>query len=201
MTDNYDRHYARGGWRYNLAEQSRHMVDVLVPLTGWPAFSRVVEVGAGMGHHAEMLRRLGFVVTAVEMSAAGVEAARNLYPELDVVQADLRTWSPPEPSNVFARGASPWHYELNGLNEKGLDVPAITARCFEWIPSGGTFVLQIVTDLSETKRKSGVWNNPVEAYERLFSRFGDVSVTDWAGNKIASNRHPESGVIVVTRKP
>lgn len=195
----YDRFYADGGWRYDLAAQARHMRDVLVPLAGWKRGSRIVEVGAGLGHHSEMLRRLGFRVTAVELSPVGVAEARRLYPQLDVVNADLAAWTPEEPAHVFARGASPWHYALDGVNERGIDVPAVTARCFEWIPVGGTFVLQIVTDLSGGVRKSGVWNNTETAYRGLFERFGEVSITDWAGKPLGDDP-PHQGVIVVTRK-
>lgn len=195
----YDTHYARGGWRYDLDAQARHMRDILVPLAGWEHGARVVEVGAGMGHHAEMLRALGYDVTAVERSSEGCAAARRLYPALHVVHAALEAWEPEAPANVFARGASPWHYELNGVNEHGVDVPAVTERCFTWIPRGGTFVLQIVTDLSGTRRRSGVWNNPVAAYERLFGRFGKVRVYDWNG-KSPSSAPASRGVIVVTIK-
>lgn len=198
----YDRFYLRGGWNYDLLQQRRHMKTVLVPRAGWQPGDRIIEVGAGMGHHAEMLRRLGFDVTAIELSAYGVLAARKLYPELGIFHADLETFEPTAPAHVFARGASPWHYELNGVNEHGIDVPAVTARCFGWIPEGGTFVLQIVTDLSGSRRKnaeSGVWNNPVEAYEQLFGRFGDVTITDWRGRPIGSGPQ-HTGVIVVTRR-
>jgi hypothetical protein len=180
------------------------MQDALVPLAGWKPPERIIEVGAGMGHHAEMLRKLRFDVTAVELSPAGVAAAKECYPKLDIVCADIATWAPSRHGHVFARGASPWHYELNGVNERGVDVPAVTARCFDWVPPGYSFVLQIVTDLSGTRRggkqprETGVWNNTEAAYRQLFERFGDVSITDWSGRPLSVA--PDQGVIVVTRR-
>lgn len=199
----YDRFYRKGGWSYDLEAQEQHLREVLVPATGWRVGDRVIEIGAGMGHQAELLRRMGFAVVAIDLSVMGVQAARRKYPELEIEHGDLTTWGPPGPGHVFARGASPWHYALDGVNELGIDVPAVTARCFGWIPSGGTFVLQIVTDFSGTRRRNretGVWNNPLDAYRGLFERFGAVRITDWGGRAVQADGRPDRGVIVVTRK-
>lgn len=199
----YDRFFARGGWKYDLAQQKQILQNILMPIAGWKTGDSLIEVGAGMCHHAELLRQLGLKVTAVEASSSGVRYAKKHYPNLHVVEADVTTWSPSTPvDHVFARGMSFFHYELNGVNCKDIDVPAQTARMFDWLRVGGHFTLQIVTDFSG--RKDSVHMNTIEEYLRLFSRFGNVLQTrDFSGKPLKPPVKPGSadrGIIIVTEK-
>lgn len=60
---------------------------------------RALDLGAGEGRHSVWLASLGWQVTAVDFSAAGIERGRSgaeaLGVEVDWVVADVRTWEPP----------------------------------------------------------------------------------------------------------
>lgn len=204
----YDQFYSRGGWKYDLAAERHRLQKYVVDAARWEPGESVVEVGAGMGLHAELLRRMGFSVLALEASPVAVASAKKKYPELRIVECDVSEAGVFTTDHVLARGMSYFHYELGGVNKHGVDVPAETARMFEWIRPGGTFVLQIATDFRGGPREKrpgagegGVYMNRIEDYEGLFSRFGTVeSITDWDGRAVSNDRKPSHGVIVVTRK-
>jgi hypothetical protein len=105
---------------------------------------------------------------------------------------------------IFIRGMSWYHYELNGINAKGVDVPASTARLFEYLKKGGLFVLQIQTDFSGRKPVDGVHQNRLGEYTRLFDRFGDiVHISNWKGRILESESDAEKSggnIIIATRK-
>ena len=60
---------------------------------------RALDLGAGQGRHSVWMASLGWHVTAVDFSAAGIERGRNgaaeVGVEVDWVVADVRTWEPP----------------------------------------------------------------------------------------------------------
>jgi SAM-dependent methyltransferase len=195
----YNGIYERGGFRYDLDAERRDLA-VVAEVAGWKPGDRIVEVGAGMGHHATLLTEAGYRVTAVEASPVGAQAALGAYPGLDVVCADATEYQPRRKGHVFARGMSWFHYELDGVNCKGVDVPAGLAHLMGWVAPGRTFVLQIVTDLSGSRPGKGkVHNNQAADYLGLFGPHGDVSICDWRGRPLAAGH--DRGVIVVCRTP
>lgn len=194
----YDRFYSKVGWKYDIERETKFMSEILVPRSGWKPGDRVIEIGAGNCQHAEILRKLGFDITAVEASPVGVTKAREDYPELDVVCADAGDFVSERPGHVYARGMSWYHYEQDGVNRKGIDVPAVTARTFDkLVAPGHTFVMQIITDFSGSQKGEHVHMNTEQAYRNLFSRFGPTKIYDWSGNPVGKGSR---GVIVVTEK-
>lgn len=204
----YDQFYARGGWKYDVNAERHRLQRYVVDAARWKPGESVIDVGAGMCLHAELLRQMAFDVLAIEASPVAVKHARERYPNLRVVLSDASQCGNLVTHHVFARGMSYFHYELDGVNKHGIDVPAETERMFRWIRPGGTFVLQIATDFAGGPRpkrpgagEGGVYMNKREGYEQLFSRFGTVeSITDWDGRAVSNDRKPSHGVIVVTRK-
>lgn len=199
----YNRFFAQGGWVYDLQEQRKFLQERLMSLAGWAAGETIIEVGAGMCHHSELLRQLGMKVTAVEAASSGIAYAKKNYPHVTAVCEDASLWVPHTPAkHVFARGMSFFHYELTEVNCKGVDVPKQTARMFDqWLEPGGTFTLQIVTDFSG--QKQAVHMNRLESYLELFSALGTVeSVTDFSGRKLTApvTGKTDRGIIIVTRK-
>ena len=199
----YDKFFGEGGWKYDLVEQDRILRTIIAPLPPWKRDQTIIEVGAGMCHHSELLRKLGMRVTAVEASKSGAAAGKRTYPQLapGIVCADASKWKPAvEVDHVFVRGMSFFHYELLGVNRYGIDVPAQTERMFTWLRSGGTFLLQIVTDFSGTKKNVDM--NRYDDYVGLFERFGKIEHTvDFRGRKLTAKSKPTGGIIIVTRKP
>ena len=204
----YDRFFSRGGWRYERGKERRFIEERIVPLAGWTPEDHVVELGAGIGLHSDILRELGFHVTAVEASSSGVAQARQRFPKLDVVHCDVSSWSPSRPiDHVFVRGMSYYHYELLKKNCHGVDVPAETKRIFDWLRPGGTFVLQIVTNFNGGRVSNGVHMNLLQDYVALFERFGTiVNATDWSGRALpwkqprTQPKNTDRGIIIATQK-
>lgn len=197
--DFYDGHYRKGGFRYDLRAE-RDDLRLIARLADWRAGDRIIEIGAGLGHHAAILADLGYDVTAVEASPEAGTAAADRYPSLDFVVADIAEWEPDRPGHVYARGMSWFHYQLDGVNQHGVDVPAETGRLFDrYVAPGHSFVLQIATDWSGRRPADGrVHMNQPGDYCRLFEPYGTVALTDWSGDPAPARA--DRGVIVTTRK-
>lgn len=200
--DFYNPFYLRGGFKYDQPKERRFLREILIPRAGWKRGDRIVEIGAGMGHHSELLRQDGFAVTAVEYSESGAQKAHTQYPDLEVVNASAAEWKPTEKGHVFARGMSWYHYELNGVNSHGVDVPKETARIFDaYVAPNHSFVLQIVTDLSGNRFEPKVHMNQASDYLDLFKPLGTTEIYDWAGNRLnRTSWRARRGVIVVVTK-
>lgn len=206
-TSFYDQFYGKGGWPYNLDQQRRALVPVAKE-AGWGVGSRILEVGCGTGMHSRIFSEWGMKVTALDVSEVAIEMARKQHgDDVNYVAADLSKWEGGMFDGVYARGMSYFHYELDGVNCKGIDVPHQTERLFSWLRPGGTFVLQICTDLSGD-RGDTVHSNTYLDYLDLFERFGRVvSFTDLEGNTIDAEtkgdptRGPsKQGIILVVKK-
>jgi SAM-dependent methyltransferase len=211
----YEQFFEKGGWHYDLVEEKSFLQNRVASLAGWQPPARILEVGAGMGHHAELLRQLGFSVTALEAASSGVAYMQRHYPSVRAVCADSSSWAPSEQADhLFVRGMSYFHYELHGTNSRGVDVVSETRRMFQWLKPGGTFVLQIVTDFSGRKQShlsdadnpwaAAVHMNRLDDFVALFTRFGEVLAhTDWKGRRLPLDPVPSdaTGIIIVTRRP
>lgn len=55
---------------------------------GWPC-ERIVDAGCGEGYGAEMLRRFGAEVVAIDYDEVSIDHVREKYPELEAVRANL----------------------------------------------------------------------------------------------------------------
>lgn len=212
----YDRFYAGSGFRYQEDRERAFVRGVLIPAAGWVPGDRVIEIGAGKCLHARLLAEAGMDITAVEVSAAGVDYAKARYPNLDVQCADAAQWTTDRPGHVYARGLSWYHYELTGpgeRNSRGVDVHACTERVMrDLVAPGCCMVMQIVSDLTgrhpvtepdltgENPPDRRVHQSTVAEFEALFAPFGQVTITDWAGQPIVPGKRHDRGVLVVTRR-
>jgi hypothetical protein len=200
----YEGHFRRGGFVYDVARERAFLRDVLIPVCGWGPGARVIEIGAGQCLHSGLLAELGMDVTAVEVAEAGAAAGRAAYPGLDVVCADAARYVTDRPGSVFARGISWYHYELDGVNQYGVDVPGCTRRVWrDLVAPGAVLAVQMVTDLTGSRPVDGkVHQNRLADYLGLFGALGgDTTVTDWSGQQITAGKAHDRGVLVVTRKP
>lgn len=205
----YDRFYDAGGWEYSLRTERRKLKRWVVPMAGWKRGQHVLEIGCGMGLQAAILSDLGLNVTAVDASAVGIEKAIERHGGkrgLEYVCADLAKWEPDTVlDGIYCRGMSWFHYELLGVNKKGVDVPAELDRMFSWLKAGGVFVLEITTDFSGRKGAEGrvVHDNALESYLQLFEPRGEIlSVRDWAWRDLTRGIAPGAhGIFLHCRKP
>ena len=183
----YDRFYDEGGWQYSVSVERRKLKRWIIPTAGWKRADHILEIGCGTGLQARILRDCGLRVTAVDASAVAIEKAIAQHggkKGLEYLCADLANWEPATRplDGIYCRGMSWFHYELLGVNKKGIDVPVQLARLFGWLKVGGAFVLEITTDFSGRKGTVGrlVHDNTLEDYLRLFEPHGEiVSVRDW----------------------
>lgn len=209
VASTYDRFYGRGGWRYDHARERAFLRRRIVRPARWRPGQRVLELGCGRGDHAKLLSTFGLSVTAVDLSAVGIERAQKRFGNDNprFFASDVTTFVPDERDfdGIFVRGLSLYHYELSGQNKHGHDVAAVTARFFEWLRPGGRFVLQIATDFSGRRPKNRVHFSKRSAYVNLFRPFGRVlSTTDWRGRKLINDvqarKAGKKGIILVCRK-
>jgi SAM-dependent methyltransferase len=101
-------------------------------VVGSMAPARALDLGTGEGRHAVWLARRGWLVTAVDFSAVGIDRGRAESDGLaiDWVVADLRDWDPPA-------GAS---FDL--VLSVYLHLPAdVFIRARTWLAPGGTLVV------------------------------------------------------------
>ena len=95
---------------------------------------RALDLGAGEGRHSVWLAALGWQVTAVDFSAAGIErgrdGAQDVGVEVDWVVADVRTWEPPEGATFDLILAAYLHLPDDVL-----------ARARDWLAPGGALVV------------------------------------------------------------
>lgn len=171
--------YADRSWTFD-AVKARPIIDLVIRSGGWAKNEHVVEIGAGMGHYSEQLRRRGFDVTALETDADMVARARRLYPRLVLEQTPARHLHPGRPvDHVYVREPV--------LSD---DVEAQVEHVFEWLRPGGTLVAQIHTDDPAAARRQ----------LRLVERFGQVvAFSDWSGAPIRSGVRHDRGVVMATR--
>lgn len=206
--DAYEDFYAKGGWDAHPKAQTAFLRKV-IDRAGWERGSEILELGCGMGLHAALLAELGMTVDAVDASETGIASARKKYRHMDnaprFLCEDATQWEPElagEYDGIFCRGMSLYHYELLGENLHGYDVPTETARFFDWLRPGGTFVLQICTKFTGERPHGWVHHNKLEDYLQLFGYFGDVMLaTDWDHKKLdAQDPKGRIGVVIYTRK-
>lgn len=155
----------------------------------------MLEIGCGMGLHSWLWHQEGFSVMGVDVSSVGIRHAARAYPGPRFVAADLADLEVPARSFdvLFARGMSWFHYELDGVNAEGVDVPARTDALFTCLRPGGTFVLQIATDFSGDGRgRGGVHFNRLPAYRRLLRRGGYIVLAaNWRGDALPDQETAE----------
>jgi SAM-dependent methyltransferase len=84
--ENYDRAYREAWhWEYTrLVPRAREWHKLrrhVVQRVGLRKGSRVLEVACGQGYHVDALRRMGFDVMGVDLSAGAIEFAQRVFPD------------------------------------------------------------------------------------------------------------------------
>lgn len=95
MSDSARERYIEGHTR-NLADRSSYLysdhslaAELLIEIKSClDPGAKILEVGCGGGHAAAVLARLGFVVTATDISPVAIEVAKKNYPHIDFAVAD-----------------------------------------------------------------------------------------------------------------
>ncbi len=208
LTRDYEAFYSEGGWTYDADTERAFLEQRIIAPLGLAPGARLLDFGCGIGLFAGLFHELGFTVTGVDLSAAGIAHAQAHHPGPAFLNLDgdaaLARFAPASFDVVYVRGMSWYHYELDGVNKHGVDVPQKTAALFERLVPGGHFILQIKTDFSGRRPEEGVYHLKRDAFVRHFEPHGDIRlVTDWNGVALASDADGErSGakIIIATQK-
>ena len=169
---------------------------------------KILDLGCGRGFQSQALFELGFNVLGTDLSKKGISIAKNNFLGPSFIHSDASDLDLFLNSKSFdiilSRGMSWFHYELNGINKWGIDVPNKTKDLFKFIKRGGIFILMIVTDFSGVRPENSIHNNKLEDYVNLFKKFGKIIfVSDFQGRTIRSQREAGKlvkGIIIATRK-
>ena len=204
----YEAFYSQGGWDYDPELERAFLKERLIDPLGLKPGAKLLDLGCGIGLFAGLFHDWGFDVVGADQSPAGIAHAKAHYPGPEFLQCDaaevVERFAPGSFDVIFVRGMSWYHYELDGVNKHGIDVPAWTRRFFELLVPGGIFILQIKTDFTGTKPAEGVYHCKVSEFVALFAPLGEiVLLTDWAGTALETDEDGlRSGkkVIIATRR-
>lgn len=199
----YDNFYSKGGWEYDYNHQTEFLkTKIIEPLN--ITKGKLLEIGCGMGMQAQIFSDFGLGVTAIDYSEIAIKKAKERYKKPKFICNDLAKEEFKEKFDyIYSRAISWYHYQLNGVNKNGVDVPKETKRLFKFLRKGGLFILQINTDFSGGKNHDNTHMNKLEEYTKLFSRFGKIMyISDWKGNIIKDEKDTigKNNIIIATRR-
>jgi SAM-dependent methyltransferase len=197
----YDQFYGTGGWMQEVDEYRHRLKLVLFDKLDFVRSSHVLDIGCGMGVQAEAIRQLGYQVTGVDFSEAGIAAAKRDFPQVSFVRNDAADldYRDDHFDMVFLHGMSWYHYELDNVC---LQRSKEFARM---VKPGGYIALLIQTDFSGGRNPdSGVRFNKLSAYKRIFSKLGKIVLcTDWDGTPLTDDKQAvgKNNIVIVAQKP
>jgi cyclopropane fatty-acyl-phospholipid synthase-like methyltransferase len=208
ISNPYDDFYFKGGWKYRNWRERIFLVKRIIRPLKLQRGSKLLELGCGMGFHSNLFSKLGFEVVGIDLSEAGISYAKNHFSEPQFLNIDAAMLSSEFEYEhfdvIYVRGMSWYHYELNGVNIHGVNVPSYTQELFRFLTKNGIFILQIKTDFSGRRPDSEVHHNKLEDYIRLFSSFGEVVfISDLKGKILRNQKDAEKSrksIIIATRK-
>ena len=206
--DHYDDFYSKGGWEYNNWREKRFLVKKIIRPLKLQKGLKILELGCGTGFHSNLLAKLGFEVVGVDISDAGINYAKKHFPKPTFLNIDAKNLASEFEYEhfdiIFVRGMSWYHYELNGVNGNGVDVPSCTQEFFRFLTQGGIFILQIKTDFSGRRPDGEIHNNTFNDYVKLFSSCGEsILISDFDGKILRNQNDAEkskNNIIIATRK-
>jgi SAM-dependent methyltransferase len=188
----YDAFYKKGGWYYDSVRELNFLRSAIIKPLRISRGARLLELGCGMGLHAALLSGLGLDVEAVDVSEVAIRHAGSVHSGPRYVHADahdvLKRVSDPY-DVILARGMSWFHYELEGRNRNGIDVPKELRAIEKALRRKGLFVLQIRTDFTGTWHSSGIRNHTWGDLGSALQLIGDIVLyCDWSGRTLATER-------------
>lgn len=149
----YDHHYNSGGVSYKRREQ-QIVVDGFVHAAGWKPGMSILDVGCGIGFHAQLLSRRGFGVTGIDFSKSAIALTAS-RPGPSYILQDATTYAPKQTfDGILFNDFSLFHYELNGMSHLGVDMNAFIARIFTWLSPSGSMLIKAPTNFRGIDKNS-----------------------------------------------
>jgi trans-aconitate 2-methyltransferase len=123
------------------AERTRPARDLLSAVPPVPA-NYVVDLGCGPGNSTELLTRRfpDARIVGVDSSAEMVVAATARVPQASFVRADIATWTPPAPVDLFF---------ANAVFQWVPDHLTVLARLMDMLTPGGVLAVQMPDNFAE----------------------------------------------------
>lgn len=108
IVDYYDSFYAAEGFRYYPPAFTRAVLRALCARAGIAPGARILDVGCATGYYSALFASLGYQVTGIDISATGIQKAREQYPDIRFEVRDATALPYPRGSFdfVFALGVS-----------------------------------------------------------------------------------------------
>ncbi len=104
----YDEFYRTEGFRYYPPEFTRAVLSTLLRKAGLAPGARILDVGCATGYYSAVFRSMGYEVTGIDISATGIEKARQLHPDIrfEVMDATALDFPTERFDAIFALGVS-----------------------------------------------------------------------------------------------
>lgn len=195
-------------WRCVVWLEKRFLLNRVIKPLQLQEGLRILDLGCGNGFFSALFSELGFEVVGVDKSTVSISYAKRHFPKpsfLYMDAHDLQSEFKTESFDViFARGMSWYHYELNGINRHGVDVPNCTRGLFRFLKKKGIFIFQGKTDFSGSRINGKIHNNKLEDYVNLFKQMGEIIlISGYTGKVLRDDRDikkAKRGIIIATRK-
>ena len=128
---------------YRVADQAKFESEILYSNTQMDGFSRVLDLGCGMGHVVAYLAAKGVgTVVGVDRSEAMVKRQKKLGPsKVDIQRLDEKAMKDPM---AFEKGQFTHILALNRELYKQPDKVAFFRKCNHWLILGGYLVVQVL---------------------------------------------------------
>lgn len=180
----YERAYARDWfWKFNTLREWLKLRTHVVGRVGLRPGACVLEVACGQGYHVNLLRRMGYHVTGVDISEAAIGFAQRHFPKDDFRRIDAAEPLPlPDHSFdlVWSHGAGFFHYCLTDSATE-----AIVRRHLRVVKPGGHYLVMISTNLSGDRPKPPLapyayeWQHTTADVRTMLEKHGDEVAVDW----------------------
>ena len=183
--ENYDRVYQRqwhwpyAGRRARLREWYK-LKQHVVRRVGIKPGARVLELACGQGYHVDAMRRMGFDVTGIDLSAAGIEFAQRTFPQSRFMHLDAAAPLPFESGSfdlVWSHGAGFFHYNIHTPETEKL-----IREHVRLVRPNGHYLIMISSNLSGAKPDTVMqqeWQHTLEDLRQALRPHGRAIETDW----------------------
>ena len=170
-------------WRFNPIRETWKLKRHVIQRVGLRKGSRVLEIACGQGYHVNALRRMGYHVTGVDISSAGIAFARTRFPNDDYRQIDAAKPMPFAERSfdlAWSHGAGFFHYCITNAATE-----TIVREHLRYVKPGGYYLVMISTDLSG--RRPGPneepwareWMHTLDDLRSMLGRHAGTVDADW----------------------
>jgi SAM-dependent methyltransferase len=180
----YERGYSRSWhWKFNPLREWWKLKHHVIRRVSLKKGARVLEIACGQGYHVNALRRMGYVVSGVDISPAGIQFARSRFPDDDFHQIDAAKAMPFADRSfdlVWSHGAGFFHYCITDAATE-----AIVESHLRYVKPGGHYLVMISSDLSGNRPAPNEepwareWMHTLDDFRSMLGRHRGTVDVDW----------------------